>query len=503
MSIRTKAWKILAASTVLGAFLTAPASADVSTEIYYNGELLHTTQPVVNVDGHVLVAFRDLFENLDGQVLWDDKFRMASVTYGKVTVQLFPDNGAAQINGVPQALEVGPQMLGDRVYLPLRFLSQALGGTVDYSKTAEDVGIIRIHTIDSAQNYAQRDGKVLRILRTTSDPVSTIPPTAATEAAYRDWQARNSVYFMDDHDNLVEVQSYDSQIRVNVIDFHSANVDSTVYDTDLLYPALTSVRRDGRTYTVGVNEPAAYDAGRRYAGVGTPASNSYTDIVETEQSDFYVYDGREEGYVFRFDASDDSASGVVRAAQNGKVLDLGPSGGDSSGNLYASLSDGTYAFLLNGRLLILSPENEVLEETVLARNPGDRYLYTWKDRFVVLMVDRSRSYPEVCATIYNQDGSVDAYTRNISRISQPMDGEAFYDYSNLEIRDAALEGDTFYLLLKTDMDFYLVTYNARTDESTRERLSIREKNYDGFLSTLDGVKLFAADEDYFYLRDVD
>lgn len=78
--------------------------ADVSTSIYYNGELLNTTQPVVNVDGRVLLAFRDLFENLEGEVTWSDEFRMASVTHGKNTINLFPDTGAVQINGVPQSL---------------------------------------------------------------------------------------------------------------------------------------------------------------------------------------------------------------------------------------------------------------------------------------------------------------------------------------------------------------------------------------------------------------
>ena len=74
-----KKLKVLAATTALGALLVTPALADVSTEIYYNGELLNTTQPVVNVDGRVLLAFRDLFENLDGQVSWSDEFRLSLI----------------------------------------------------------------------------------------------------------------------------------------------------------------------------------------------------------------------------------------------------------------------------------------------------------------------------------------------------------------------------------------------------------------------------------------
>lgn len=110
-----KALKTLAATAAIGALLATPAMADVATSIYYNGELLNTTQPVVNVDGRVLLAFRDLFENLEGDVTWSDEFRMASVTHGKNTINLFPDTGAVQINGVPQSLAVGPQIINDRV----------------------------------------------------------------------------------------------------------------------------------------------------------------------------------------------------------------------------------------------------------------------------------------------------------------------------------------------------------------------------------------------------
>ena len=80
--------------------------------------------------------------------------------------------------------------------------------------------------------------------------------------------------------------------------------------------------------------------------------------------------------------------------------------------------------------------------------------------------------------------------------------EIFYDYNNLNIKDMKMFGSTVYMLAKTNMDYYIVTYDITSSESTKERLNIKEKTYDGFIYTMDDVKLFAADEDYFYLRDV-
>lgn len=130
-------------------------------------------------------------------------------------------------------------------------MAQSLGGTVDYSKGPDDTGIIQIHTIDSTQNYAQKEGNVTKILRTTSDPVCSVQPIAENKAAYQQWQQNNSVYFVDDHNNLIEVQSYDQSIQVNIIDSTNAKVESKVYKAGVLYPALTSVTKEGNFYNVG------------------------------------------------------------------------------------------------------------------------------------------------------------------------------------------------------------------------------------------------------------
>lgn len=491
-----KMLKVLTASAALTAMMASPALADTSTAIYYNDELLNTTQPVLNVDGRTLLAFRDLFENLDGEVSWSDTERKASVKYGKTTINLFPDNGAAQINGVPQALDVGPQIINDRVYLPLRFVAQSLGGTVDYTQDENGNATIQIHTIDSVQNFAQKDGKVLSILRTTGAPVNSIQPNKDTQAAYNSWQQNNAVYFLDDHDNLVEVQSYDTKIQVNVINYADAKVDSKTYDAGVLYPALTSVAQNGKTYTVGINETPG-----RYLGVGTPNNTNYETVLDTTSGDLSVHKGTDSGKVLRFDASTDNAV-VTTSGETGKVLDLAQRFAMPEESAYAKASNGNYAFLMDGQLLIIDEDNDILEDIQLTRNAGDSQLFTTGDKFVAVVVEEGLNHPEIYATVYNKNGSTEYYFHNVSNLSKVEKDELFYDYNNLQIKDMKLFGNTVYVLAKTNMDYYIVTYNIVTNESTKERLNIREKTYDGFIYTMDDVKLFAADDDYFYLRDV-
>lgn len=493
-----KALKVLTASAALAAMMVSPALADASTSIYYNDELLNTSQPVLNVDGRTLLAFRDLFENLDGEVNWSDEYRMASVTRGKTTINLFPDTGAAQINGVPQALDVGPQIINDRVYLPLRFVAQSLGGTVDYTQAKDGTAAIQIHTIDSVQNFARKDGNLTTILRTTGEPVSSVAPTKETQAAYNNWKDNNAVYFVDDHNNLVEVQSYDTKVQVNVIDFDAAKVESKTYDAGVLYPALTSVEKNGKTYTVGISE----EASTRYVGVGTPANSNYEAVLDTRAGDLTVRSGVNTAKVLRFDASSDSTAGVTTSGETGKVLDLAQRSTIAENSSYAIASNGNYGFLMDGHLLILGSDNEILEDIQLSRNAGDSKLFAAGDKFVAVVVEEGTNHPEIYATVYNANGSIANYFHNISKLSKVEQDEIFYDYNNLNIKDMKMFGSTVYMLAKTNMDYYIVTYDITSSESTKERLNIKEKTYDGFIYTMDDVKLFAADEDYFYLRDV-
>ena len=492
-----KALKVLTASAVMAGMMASPALAAPSTAIYYNDELLNTTQPVLNVDGRTMLAFRDLFENLDGEVSWSDSQRKASVTYGKTTINLFPDNGAAQINGVPQALDVGPQIINDRVYLPLRFVAQSLGGTVDYVQDKDGNATIQIHTIDSAQNFAQKDGKVLTILRNTTAPAGSVQPTKETQAAYNAWKQNNAVYFLDDHDNLIEVQSYDNKIQVNVIDYADAKVDSKIYDAGVLYPALTSVTQSGKTYTVGINEAAA----GRYLGVGTPANTNYETILDTTAGDISVHKGTDYDNVLRFDASSDIAT-VGTSGDAGKVLDLAQRFAIPEEASYAVAANGNYAFLMDGQLLIIDGDNDILEDIQLTRNAGDSKVFAVGNKFVAVVVEEGLNHPEIYATVYKADGSIEYYFHNVSNLSKVEKDEIFYDYNNLQIKDMKMFGNTLYVLAKTNMDYYIVTYDTLNNESTKERLKIKEKTYDGFIYTMDDVKLFAADDDYFYLRDV-
>lgn len=495
-----KHWKTAAAAAGLLCVLSVPAWADATTSIYFNGKLLPTTQPVVNQEGRTLVAFRDLFEGLGAEVNWDEEFRMATVTYGKNKVNLFPDNGAAQVNGEAKALDVGPQMVNDRIYLPLRFVAESLGSTVDYTKDeVTDHGTIQINTVDSVQNYAIKEGNVLSILRTTKAPQNTLAADKNSQTAYEQWQNANSGYFMDDNGNLVEIFTHDNQVTVNVMDLSKAKVNTNTYTTDTVFPAIDSIERKGNDFVIQFKQ----ETNHRYVGVGEPLDGTYFKTFETRQGEYLLYNGRADKSEMRINAKTDESSGVIAATDYGYTLGIANRSTDARELDYAISNKGSYAFLTDGHLFIMDDNIDEKYDEMLTTKISSPQIFVYEDRFVVLGIENELRYPELYAGVYDSEGNQIYYFDNISNLSKKSDQNAFYEYNYLRLVDSAQDGYKIYALLQNGWDRYLVIYNILDNTSITEKFSIKEKAYSSFIYTAEGVKLLAMDNDYYYVRDCD
>lgn len=98
-----------------------------------------TDQQPTSVNNHVLVPLRGVLEAMGAHVQWNPANQAVTASRGATTVQLAVGSLDASVNGSPITMEVPAQMIGGRVMVPLRFVSEALGADVhwtDYSQTA-------------------------------------------------------------------------------------------------------------------------------------------------------------------------------------------------------------------------------------------------------------------------------------------------------------------------------------------------------------------------------
>ena len=90
------------------------------------------TIPIV-IDGRILVPIRSVVESLGGQVDWNSSDRKVTVTLNNTTIELWVDKTIALINGQEEILDVAPTILKDRTMVPLRFISEHTGCTIEIS----------------------------------------------------------------------------------------------------------------------------------------------------------------------------------------------------------------------------------------------------------------------------------------------------------------------------------------------------------------------------------
>ncbi len=101
--------------------------------VFIDGQLMRTQAPPTEVNGRVLVGLADIFRELGASVVWDGAQRRITATRGSRIVQLWIGRTTALVDGSAVTLDVPPLILaGGKTYVPVRFVSQALGAGVTY-----------------------------------------------------------------------------------------------------------------------------------------------------------------------------------------------------------------------------------------------------------------------------------------------------------------------------------------------------------------------------------
>lgn len=133
----------LAVILALPMLLQAPLSASAATaiSIYIDGARLSTDQAPVAVQGRVLLPLRAIFEGLGSTVDWNQSKQTVTATKGNTTVVLKMKSRTATINNQTVALDVPAQAISGRTMVPVRFVSEALGATVNWNSSARSVTI--------------------------------------------------------------------------------------------------------------------------------------------------------------------------------------------------------------------------------------------------------------------------------------------------------------------------------------------------------------------------
>jgi len=136
-------------------------------QVYIEGHKQAYAQAPVNISGNVLVPFRAIFQSLGATVKWNNSTQMVTATREGTTIILTMGSKIAYVNGAPITLSAAPQLINGSTMVPIRFVSEALGGMVEWNIASNSVVIFQKNPTIPTTAEGEKEAK--------SEPSSSSP----------------------------------------------------------------------------------------------------------------------------------------------------------------------------------------------------------------------------------------------------------------------------------------------------------------------------------------
>jgi len=133
----------------------------MAAQVYVNGARLNVATASVN--NTTLVPLRAIFQALGATVNWDGGTQTVTAAKGQTSVKLQIGSRTAYVNGRVVTLQVAGKIMQGNTMVPLRFVSEALGASVQWNGATQTItivaqgtgaavtGTLKVHYIDVGQ----------------------------------------------------------------------------------------------------------------------------------------------------------------------------------------------------------------------------------------------------------------------------------------------------------------------------------------------------------------
>ncbi|MBT2288527.1 N-acetylmuramoyl-L-alanine amidase [Paenibacillus albidus] len=144
-------------------------AASIKNTIILDGNDIASGQnvPVENVNSTVMVPLRMIAENLGYQVSWDQSSKTVSIEQQGRIIKLVVDQTAASVDDKTVILTTAPLLRNNTTLIPIRFIGEQFGLTVEWDNTKKIVNLITPQP--PSDNSNPNDG-------TTGDGTSVVVP---------------------------------------------------------------------------------------------------------------------------------------------------------------------------------------------------------------------------------------------------------------------------------------------------------------------------------------
>ncbi|MDP5272717.1 stalk domain-containing protein [Chengkuizengella axinellae] len=114
---------------------------ETKIEVWIDEEKVEFEEEPFSDNGTTLVPFRVLFSELGLNVKWDQATKTVTGINDTITVELTLESNEAIINGETIELLVAPQLVNNHTFVPLRFVGEATGASVQWDGATKTISI--------------------------------------------------------------------------------------------------------------------------------------------------------------------------------------------------------------------------------------------------------------------------------------------------------------------------------------------------------------------------
>jgi len=127
--------------TLLGICLAGSALAGPTTVTVNGKAIAFKGQQPRTVTGRLMVPMRGVFESIGAYVEYKEVLHRIVARRANETIEMRVGDKVANRNGTEIEMDVPPITVGKRAMIPLRFIAESLGATVNFDKAKNEVQI--------------------------------------------------------------------------------------------------------------------------------------------------------------------------------------------------------------------------------------------------------------------------------------------------------------------------------------------------------------------------
>lgn len=210
-------------------FTATTVFADDNITVKVNGARIQfDAQPRIEND-RTIVPIRAIAEALGFYVDWNAGTQTASISKGDTTVVVTVDSNIARVNGKEVTLDMSAVIREDRTMIPLRFVSEALGCTVDWFGKNKIVAINGQITVPLEPTQIKNDiGQIIQVI-----PKEGVGPQSMVERLLQ--SEEYDVEWFQDVYRILTPKDKDIKIKIHeaepslVWDIPYKDIDMTIY----------------------------------------------------------------------------------------------------------------------------------------------------------------------------------------------------------------------------------------------------------------------------------